>query len=270
MAQPTKSKAIERLKKVLDEIPDLKKLRLGSQQYQVWYTKTETALIKTFDGEESRHVKDFNDIFFPRGEGSDTTDSDRQRSYIGNLESAEAVLLAAINEIEEYWEDEQVETSSQPNKNDSPKGKPKVFIIHGHDEAAKESLARCLEKLGLEAIILHEQPNRGKTIIEKFENAATDVEYAIALLTPDDLAYNKGDKKNIKPRARQNVIFELGYFCGLLGRKKVCMLYKEGVETPSDYNGVVYTVMDDGGAWKLNLAKEMKQAGLNIDLNNAI
>jgi hypothetical protein len=101
----------------------------------------------------------------------------------------------------------------------------KVFIVHGHDNAAKEMTARFLEKLGLEAIVLHEQPNSGRTLIEKLEHHSA-VKFAIALLTPDDLGAAKAEAANLSPRARQNVILELGYFIGKLGRGRVCALYK--------------------------------------------
>jgi len=143
----------------------------------------------------------------------------------------------------------------------------KVFIIHGHDEAAKESTARHLEKLGLEAIILHELANKGRTVIEKFEDASSDIVHAIALLTPDDSVFSKQYSENPIQRARQNVIFELGFFVGVLGRKNVTVLYKKGVEIPSDYSGVIYIEMDDYGAWKTQLAKELRESGLSIDLS---
>lgn len=73
-----------------------------------------------------------------------------------------------------------------------------------------------------------------------------------------------------KKRARQNVILELGFFLGKLGRKRVCALYEEGVEIPSDYDGVIFVPLDKNGAWHLSLAKELKAAGLSIDLNKAI
>jgi predicted nucleotide-binding protein len=145
-----------------------------------------------------------------------------------------------------------------------------VFIVHGHDEVAKINVARFIDKLGLVSIILHEQANKGQTIIEKFESNAAEVGFAVVLLTPDDIGAPKDIPDETSLRARQNVVLELGYFCGALGRDKVCVLYKEGVEIPSDYLGVVYTQLDDSDGWHLKLAKEMKEAGLNVDLNNAI
>ena len=140
-----------------------------------------------------------------------------------------------------------------------------VFIVHGHDEAAKHAIARFVERLGLKAIILDEQANKGQTIIEKFEEHAGEVGFAIVLLTPDDVGAPKDKEDNLKPRARQNVILELGYFLRALGREHVCVLYKEEVELPSDIHGILYVPMDSFDGWKQKLAKEMKQAGLPIN-----
>lgn len=142
-----------------------------------------------------------------------------------------------------------------------------VFVVHGHDTLAKLELARTLEKLNLTAIVLHEQANEGKTVIEKFERNASRVAFAVILLTPDDAGYPAGKPEDVSPRARQNVLLELGYFLGALGRSRVCVLHKGQVEIPSDYLGVVYLQMDESGAWRFSLAKELKQAGLPIDLN---
>jgi predicted nucleotide-binding protein len=113
---------------------------------------------------------------------------------------------------------------------------PKIFIVHGHDNEAKAEVARFVERLGFQAIILHEQVSGNRTVIEKFE-ANSDVSFAIVLLTPDDEGGKKGDPA--KPRARQNVVLELGYFVGRLGRDKVCALKRGEVEIPSDFNGVI-------------------------------
>ena len=142
-----------------------------------------------------------------------------------------------------------------------------VFVVHGHDEGAKQAVARLVENLGLKAVILHEQSNAGRTIIEKFEDCS-DVGFAVVLLTPDDVGAPHDKETKTTPRARQNVIFELGYFMGKIGRKRVLALYKEGVELPSDMHGVLYVPMDDGGTWHFRLAKEMKAAGLPIDMND--
>lgn len=149
----------------------------------------------------------------------------------------------------------------------------KVFIVHGQDNETKAVVARFIEQLGLDAIVLHEQTDQGRTIIEKFE-AHSDVGYAVVLLTPDDvggLAPGDGSDAALRPRARQNVILELGYFVGRLGRTRVCALRKGDTEMPSDFAGVVYTPYDGADeGWKLKLARELKTAGLHVDLNKAL
>jgi predicted nucleotide-binding protein len=144
-----------------------------------------------------------------------------------------------------------------------------VLLIHGRDEAAKESILEFLEKVGLRVIILHEQPDGGKSMIEKF-GESPDIHFAIILLTPDDITSPRSKPKERQTRVGQNVIFEFGYFLGKLGRGRVCALYKEGGEIPSDYSGTVYIPMDSRGGWRLLIAREIKQAGIEIDLNKAI
>lgn len=148
----------------------------------------------------------------------------------------------------------------------------KVFIVHGHNEEMKQAIARFLEKLDLEPIILHEQPNKGRTIIEKFTDYS-DVSFAIILLSADDFAYRKNQTiDDGMLRARQNVILELGFFLGKIGRHKVSVLYEnvKNFEIPSDYQGVLYTPYDNNGSWRFEIAKELKTVGFNIDINKLI
>jgi predicted nucleotide-binding protein len=147
-----------------------------------------------------------------------------------------------------------------------PKQSKRVFVVHGRDTEVKESVARFLERLALEPIILHEQPNSGRTVIEKFELHA-DVGFAVVLLTPDDVGGLDVTPANLKGRARQNVILELGYFLGRLSRRRVCALYKNNVEIPSDYQGVLFVEFDPSGAWRTKLAQELVEAGFSISLD---
>ena len=152
---------------------------------------------------------------------------------------------------------------------DSRLDKPKVFIVHGRDNEAKIEVARFVEKLGLEAIILHEQVNSGMTIIEKIDKYS-NVGFAIVLYTPCDVGYSKENSELKKFRARQNVVFEHGYLISKIGRNNVCALVKEEVEIPNDMSGVVYLEMDEHYGWKLQLAKEIKSSGYEIDFNSVI
>lgn len=173
---------------------------------------------------------------------------------------------------------ERLELYSEPHSEDIQMNQPsrvnqqlskEVFIVHGHDESAKEAVARLIEKVGLKALILHEKPNKGRTIIKKFEDYS-NVGFAVVLLTPDDLGAELKDSKNLKPRARQNVILELGFFLGKLGFEKVCALHKGNIELPSDYDGVIFIPYDDQDGWQLKLLKELKAVGYDVNLNDIV
>jgi predicted nucleotide-binding protein len=145
---------------------------------------------------------------------------------------------------------------------------PRVFVAHGHDLGAKDELVRFLMALELRPVVLNEEAETGRTIIEKFEDYS-DVAYAIILLTPDDVG-GTATAADLRPRARQNVIFELGYFFGKLGRDKVAALCKRDdgeLELPSDYSSILSIKMDPAGGWKIKLAKEMITAHFDIDLD---
>lgn len=138
-----------------------------------------------------------------------------------------------------------------------------VFIVHGHNGEAKESVARFVEKLGLEAIILHERPNKGRTIITKFQEESQGVGFAVVLMTPDDEG-RAINAPSMNPRARQNVVLELGFFIGKLGPERVAAVVKGSIERPSDFDGVVYISLDEAD-WRTKLASEFKAAGLEAD-----
>jgi predicted nucleotide-binding protein len=161
-------------------------------------------------------------------------------------------------------------TARSPVSQETAAPSRKVFVVHGHDGAAKHEVARFVGTLGLEAIVLHEQANEGRTIIEKIEAYGDEVGFAIILLTPDDEGAKRGDAP--RPRPRQNVVMELGYFIGKLGRKSVCAL-KAGdeMDLPSDILGVVWERFEpDGQGWKLSLARELKASGYDIDWNKVM
>lgn len=199
--------------------------------------------------------------------------ANEQRNLKAGIEETVKALTGVIRQLEEKREDiavaEKVVSPApflqQPTVK-STKSK-RVFVVHGKNDQLKIAVARLVENLGLEAVILHEQPDGGKTVIEKLEANSIDIGYAIVLLTPDDEGYLKGHPEEAKPRARQNVLIELGLFIGLIGRENVCCL-NGGVDLPSDYDGVVYVPVDSGDSWKYVLAKNMKHAGYPfIDLN---
>ena len=144
----------------------------------------------------------------------------------------------------------------------------RVLLVYGRNQEAKEKVARYLMKVGFEPILLDEQAAHGRTLIEKLE--ALDPVFAVVLLTGDDVGALASEPKRLRPRARQNVIFELGFSVARLTRERVCVLYERGVELPSDFQGVEYQPLDAAGAWKAKLARELYGAGLRFDPVNAL
>lgn len=142
-----------------------------------------------------------------------------------------------------------------------------VFIVHGHDDLTKITVESFIKDLGFEPIILHKQASSGKTIIEKIE-AYSNVGFGIVLYTPCDVGSKQMEELNLKPRARQNVVFEHGYLIGKIGRENVCAIVKDDVETPNDISGVVYIPLN--GEWKLDLAKELRNSGYKVDINKVV
>ena len=259
MARVSKTRAVERLEKLLDEASELDPHDHRSQKFNKWTEGVYSAFIHIF-GEDSRQ--------FTRLPGSYTKTPSGISNYFNNMVS---VIASNLEDIKFFWGEEETSECSTANfdRREENRNRNKIFVIHGHDEAARETVARFLEKLELEPVILHEQANKGRTIIEKFEDHA-DVAFAVVLLTPDDVGKGKDENCDPKLRARQNVILELGFFLGRLGRKRVCPLVKGDVETPSDYDGVVYSKLDDAGAWKMKLVQELKAADFDVNANNVI
>ena len=155
-----------------------------------------------------------------------------------------------------------------PTRTTQESAAQRIFIVHGHDAAMKTEVARFVERLDLEAVILHEMPNAGRTIMEKLEEHS-GVDFAIVLLSPDDLGRSATSTEET-PRARQNVVFEMGLLIGMLGRDRVCILCKGDVERPSDASGIVYLRYESIEAIKTEVIREMRAAGLTVDANKAL
>ena len=217
----------------------------------------------------NRLANKFN-LFFPEAEmfifREDTTPNlvthPKTQEILYQLEYALDIIIDDLNQKKEYiahHEEETIRSSKTDNM---------VFVVHGHDEGAKQTVARFLEQCGFVAVILHEQADGGRTIIEKIEQYA-DVVFAIVLYTPCDIGREKNEKRGT-PRARQNVVFEHGYLIAKLGRERVCALVKQGVQTPGDIAGVVYKPMDSAGAWKTEILSEMKSAGVVVDASKLL
>ncbi len=285
MTRPPKSKAIERLRKVLNEIPALKDLSTGAPEFKKWYRNTRVAISRVF-GDDSTSVDEFYGVsFFPPTsappydsyltesevlQGRVKYENERHQSFVKGLEATTSLLESMIEGFEDDWEDgDEMKVSVSPPR-DERTATNRVFVVHGRDEGTKHTVARFLERKGLKPVILNEQPDEGLTIIEKFEKYAQNVGFAVILLTPDDVGGLQGDEENLRPRARQNVILELGYFIHSLGRDRVCALVKGNVERPSDIHGVIYIPLDEHEGWQKQLVKNLEAAGLDVDANRAL
>jgi predicted nucleotide-binding protein len=144
-----------------------------------------------------------------------------------------------------------------------------ILFIYGRDPAGTESVLRFIEKVGLQAYSFQEQTNGSHSIMEKF-GKFSNINFAILLITPEDLIPPEDKLMGKKSWISQNVIFELGFLVGKLGLGRVCVLYHEGMEIPFDFSDIVCVPMDTRGRWRLLVAKEIKQVGIEVDLNKAI
>jgi predicted nucleotide-binding protein len=200
-------------------------------------------------------------IFRNVGQTEDETFSYRQEAIRRGVHE-----LTSIEERMEFLEEPGIEVEARP----ATSGGRQVFVVHGHNRELRERVARLPEQLDLEPIVLEEQPDGGRTVIEKFEDHALDVGYAVALLTPDDVGAAASEPVPSDPnRARQNVLLELGYFMGTLGRPRVAALCSNVVERPSEIHGLLYIDVSQEG-WDLRLAREMAAVGLPVDLNRLL
>ena len=193
---------------------------------------------------------------------------DNQNAFRRQMEQAKGILQSAVDALTERLAESKEESVQRGNIISCGSFDPKkVFVVHGHNETIKQTVARTLESIGLTPIILAEQPDKGRTVIEKFESEGNDVGFAIVLLTADDKG-RKNKARKMQSRARQNVVFEMGYFMALLGRERVMLLLQEGVEEPSDLKGIVYTKLDKDEVWKYKLVKELRALGYEVSTDS--
>ena len=180
---------------------------------------------------------------------------------VGKQEGYEAMSLAVSRTLAIM----NIKGDAQQSKN--TEAKRDVFLVYGHDHRAKHEVMNFLAQIGIHAIDISAKPSQGRTILDQIKYYSP-VDYAIVLLTSDDIVLSKGGRKSRRPR--QNVVFELGFFIGLLGSDRVCTLRKGKTEILSDYHGVIYKLMDSYGAWKTELAKELNAAGFNLEMTKIL
>lgn len=260
---PNKLDLLEQLK------TEVSALQIGQDtERDAWKRRAEMITGNLF-GTTSKYLKDLDKIrFHPMVHPA--SDEARRSSWGRGKSAATNLINTMIEEIKLFSGDD----SSNGDKSFrlATGSLKRVFIVHGHDDAMKQTVARVVEKLGLQPVILHEQPNKGRTVIEKFTDYS-NVPFAIVLLSPDDVGRSRKEASaELRTRARQNVVFELGYFIGKLSRERVIALYMQDPEfdMPSDYSGVLFVPYDAAGRWQFDLLKELKSAGYDVDANKLI
>ncbi len=238
-------------------------LSAASAKRDGWHDFNTTLLRKMFDDDSI--PKEYGYSGWGAHHSGGFLQQDRQ-DFVKSLSNQIAKLESIQNRLE------LLEPLVPTSNVDVQRGKStggRVFLVHGRDEATLQTVARFVERIGLEAVVLKEQPDGGRTIVEKFiDNSAVD--YAIVLMTPDDRGHLAAEMEAAESRARQNVVFELGFFIGKLGREKVCMLHKGAVSIPSDLAGVVYVPFDDANRWQLQIARNMDSQGIAVDLRGIL
>ncbi len=249
----------EKLNKLCNQIDELISSNDSyySESFTIWMDKCERFLIKKYGAESSEYASFYNIKFR-------TSLLDKKQEIYAcqrGLKIAKGLFESLLEEMnDDNTESTNVSTDSKSISN-------QVFIVHGHDEAFKLKIKDLLTKIGIEGIILHEQANVGRTIIEKIEYFGKNVGAAIILYTPDDMG-KANEEPDYKSRARQNVIFESGFFMGYLGRNKVAHVVSDSsMEIPGDLRGVVYV---DKSNWQFDLIKELKAMGFEIDANRLL
>ncbi len=268
----TDTKAIERLNQLISEIGGIER---NTTEHARWLSNILRILDSKF-GQDSQYSltirslpwKETGSRIYSGFDISSQIESDNQRAFRRQMEQAKGILLSAVDALTERLSESEEESAQKDDRTSRGSfDSNKIFVVHGHNETIKQTVARTLKGIGLSPIILAEQPDKGRTVIEKFENEGNDVGFAIILLTADDKG-RKNKARKMQSRARQNVVFEMGYFMALLGRERVMLLLQPGVEEPSDLKGVVYTPLDKDGAWKYRLVKELREQGYDVSTDS--
>jgi predicted nucleotide-binding protein len=239
-----------------------------SDALAAFQSRAQMVIRKVF-GDSSHYLEDCRNIkFFPGIAFSGMRDSVYDEAWTSGKNRLIALCKTMIEDLQLSEPAKPASATPKHTRHHSNR----IFVVHGHDEEMKLAVARFLEKLDLTPIILHEQPDKGRTVIEKFLDYS-DVGFAIVLLSPDDMGYPKEKNPNAAtPRARQNVILELGFFLGKLARQQVLALHKQvpDFDMPTDYAGVLFKPFDAHGAWRFELIKELKAFGYHVDANKVV
>jgi predicted nucleotide-binding protein len=272
-------RAITKLRRRLSDVEGLRTAGVSHDDARA--SNVESAISKAIleiYGEHSPEFREHGYYHFVTSWRINGSDQEYQASFVDGLATAETTIGGLIQSLAEARADLQASAPRAHEAQASAAKSNEVFVVHGHDHETLTAVEAFLSVIGLQPIVLHKQANEGRTLIEKFERHASRTPFAVVLVTHDDWGCSNEEKERVqlagkiaavlKPRARQNVILELGYFAGSLGRNRVAVLYERGVELPSDLMGIVYVQLDSG--WKTALARELRAAGVAFDANRLL
>lgn len=239
--------------------------------YLSWEARTQTVLQTAFEASgfmTSAPADEFNAAsvgLLDLKIASTVIPKERVREVRADISERIRVLTSIRDRLDVY---ELVNAGPAARQRGGPSGEGPIFLVHGHNIERREIVRRFMERIsGREVVVLDEQANEGRDVLGKLLDHAVYASFAVVLLTADDEGGEQGGP--YAPRARQNVVLELGLFLGLLGRTGVVALYEPGVEIPSDISGVLY-IETTGEGWQIGLAREMKAAGLDVSLDKAL
>lgn len=229
-----------------------------------WVLYVKEFLKQSFNHPDNEYLNDFSlsgiPVIVTSGGDYVKEERDELKSKVQYLEALKEMLqIIPTAAIKENTSSDWLQTTNSK----------KVFIVHGHNHALRNEVELLVKQLDFEPIVLFKEPNLGDTVIEKLLHKTDDASFAIVLYTKCDEG-KAVEEDHLKPRARQNVVFEHGLMCGLLGRKRVVALVEDGVEIPSDLSGVIYIRIDEAKRWQFDVAREMKASGLDVDLNKLL
>jgi predicted nucleotide-binding protein len=226
-----------------------------------WDKRNKEILQRSFNAPNNKYFHEYEMIYIP----IITTDTDIVAEEKDDIRRKINFMKSIIEDLDLITGID--EGLSPVAKNKQTIDSKRIFIVHGHDELKKQTLARFIEQIGLSPIILHEQVDMGQTIIEKLETNSSDVRAAVILLTSDDIGQGR-EEKTAHLRARQNVVLELGFFWGKLGRDHVFIIMDDDLEKPGDIDGIIYNKFS--GDWKIRLCKFLKQLNVPFDMTRIL
>ncbi len=258
--QITRGKELEDLPKgTVTEVEEFK------DEFFTWNEFTSTLLKNGFEATGTMTLEPANEFgapdinIFDIKFGTPKT-AEYTKAAIGSVVKEKLRVLHSIDRRLEVW----AEVTSSVIKQDAGDA---IFLVHGRDHEWRETVRGFLERVtSRRVIVLDEEAGKGADILGKLLEHAQKASFAVILLTGDDRG-GLSDEGGLRPRARQNVILELGLFLGLLGREKLTVLHEENVEIPSDYLGVSYVPLDENKGWQIGLVRELRAAGINASLD---